>query len=833
MGGTGSLFTDAGAITYLTSTADSLALGGINSSAPFYFDEGNELLTLTNTTAGVSFRVNDQASDTTPFVIDASGNVGIGTATPAAKLDIAGSSSTISNTAGDITIDSNSGYISFAGDSLSNVLNATFSGNVIINGGQIQLPNQATNPTSIGEGSIIYNSTDKKLYYAKDTGWADVGKVYVGTANQTFRHNGTDWEASSAFQNDGTNVTATGQVRVGNYVTKPTGIGAGAMVYDTTLGSLFVYDGATWRAISTSQMFSTNGSVADGSYLQITHNLNSFDLISSAWVQVGSQWQEATDSSRAVLHNLDNVLNPEYNAKKKVSTVALNYNGNNFGTGGDGAITIGSDTSINTTNSITGRTCTDGGDAVNYSVTALTSLTATLESSPSTGCLVAGDEVLLINLQGSASAYANVGNYETLRISSISTNTITFTSAKTKYYGANAGDDTSIGLSLGNQIVMLQRVPNYTSVSISGSGTDFTPDDWVSPTGVVNNGAGEGGIMFFRATGTVTVGTGSTINADWKGYIGGAGGPAAGGTGGLTGESYNGKTGNGGPGETNGGGRAAAGAISSPNDGAIQGGGGGGGISGCYGCDETGGGGGGGGYAGGGGGGGGGDRSNSVGGAGGTGGAVGVAGGGGGGASGSATGGAGGNAGSAGTGGDLGAGGQVGSGATSGSGGGGAGNGNDYGGGGGGGGGFYGTADLSTMFFGGAGAGGGRSYGGPVNGEAGGDGGGIVSISAGTINNSGVITSTGGNGGASTVGGNGGAGAGGSIKLVGSTLTLGTTTVTAIGGTVAGGDGGDGGDGGNGRIAIYYSTSFSGSTNPAYGVAAVISGYSYSMFVSN
>lgn len=51
---------------------------------------GSQILSLTNTGTGNSFVVNDQASDTTPFVIDAAGNVGIGLATPTQALDVAG-----------------------------------------------------------------------------------------------------------------------------------------------------------------------------------------------------------------------------------------------------------------------------------------------------------------------------------------------------------------------------------------------------------------------------------------------------------------------------------------------------------------------------------------------------------------------------------------------------------------------------------------------------------------------------------------------------------------------------------------------------------------------
>ena len=230
----GGLFTDGGAITYLTSVTDDLAIGGTSSSAPFFFDEGAELLTLTNTTAGASFRVNDVAGDTTPFLIDAAGNVGIGTTapgygldvnigtgstfgkfgsskpiytiandpmigfnvyfdggfkfgagssanyggiirtnqntgnmsfytsdagsadatatmserltiqndgnvgigttTPTSKLEIGGSTSTISNDSGDITINAASDFISLAGDSLGNLLDLSIAGDASISG---------------------------------------------------------------------------------------------------------------------------------------------------------------------------------------------------------------------------------------------------------------------------------------------------------------------------------------------------------------------------------------------------------------------------------------------------------------------------------------------------------------------------------------------------------------------------------------------------------------------------------------------------------------------------------------------------------------------------
>lgn len=69
-----SLWTDGGTFTYLTSVTDDVIIGGNSAStAKFFFDVST-------------------------------GNLGIGTSTPGAKLDIAGASSVISNTTGDITI---------------------------------------------------------------------------------------------------------------------------------------------------------------------------------------------------------------------------------------------------------------------------------------------------------------------------------------------------------------------------------------------------------------------------------------------------------------------------------------------------------------------------------------------------------------------------------------------------------------------------------------------------------------------------------------------------------------------------------------------------------
>ncbi|WP_146650510.1 calcium-binding EGF-like domain-containing protein [Labilithrix luteola] len=169
--------------------------------------------------------------------------------------------------------------------------------------------------------------------------------------------------------------------------------------------------------------------------------------------------------------------------------------------------TFAVDTNLSTTN--TGNhVCADGGDMVSYSVTALTATSATLASTASAGCLKVGDQVLLINLQGTSTASANVGNYETLYVTAITGDVVTFKS-KSKFYGATTGQDDGIGVGTGAQRVVLQRIPLYRNVVVEANAT-LTANGW--------DGL-KGGIFAMSALGNVTVN--GTIDMSSKGYRGG------------------------------------------------------------------------------------------------------------------------------------------------------------------------------------------------------------------------------------------------------------------------------------------------------------------------
>jgi len=495
----------------------------------------------------------------------------------------------------------------------------------------------------------------------------------------------------------------------------------------------------------------------------------------------------------------------------------------NTGTGNDGAVTVTGPRIITGQTIETGRpnclSATPCADGIAYKVSSDPTGGSSIVTTDTPTGIAANDQLLLIDLQGSTTDSGAVGTYEFISVGSVNTGTKTITTSTpvSKSY---------TGSSFANQKVVVQRVPNYTSVTLSSSGIiTAAPFDGLTQAPATGSGY-QTGIVAFRANGTVSVASGTSITTTGLGYRGGAGG-TAGAVGGISGETFDTQTltvgsgtGRGGSGATLptagfGGGSGGDAAITSPASGnAFRGGGGGGGSSGSGASTGGGGGGAGGSYGSGGGGGGGSATTTSA-----AGGAVGIDAGGGGGA-GTTTGGAGGSnfVGGNGTG-TIGVGGATGGASINASGGGGDAS-STAAGGGGGGGSLYGSPTLSTLFPGSGGGGGGGSTNTSTAGGAGGNGGGIIFIGASTltVTTTGAISAQGLTGiGGTTNSGSGGSGAGGSILIQANTLTLGSNLVTAasVGAVAKVGKGGGGGAGGVGIIHIdVANANYSGTTTP-------------------
>lgn len=173
------------------------------------------------------------------------------------------------------------------------------------------------------------------------------------------------------------------------------------------------------------------------------------------------------------------------NPSATAPTTAVNAFG--FGNGADGELNVAS-----------GTTTMD---------TLKTRLSATANAGQKTltvvsnGGFVAGQEIIIATLRGTAADYASVGQYEFRTVDSIGSGTIVVTENLTNIY---KGTDSSF-------YTQVQKVPQYTNVTVAGGAT-LTTSDW--------NGT-EGGLLVFRANGRVTI-TG-TITAQGKGFRGGTG----------------------------------------------------------------------------------------------------------------------------------------------------------------------------------------------------------------------------------------------------------------------------------------------------------------------
>lgn len=173
------------------------------------------------------------------------------------------------------------------------------------------------------------------------------------------------------------------------------------------------------------------------------------------------------------------------------------------GNGSDGNVTFSANKNLNTDIVAGGRSYAD---MVVYSCSTVNSDNVITTATPNG--IVAGDKVILINIQGDESSYTNVGNYEIFVVDSVNSNTITFTTSKTKYYGSGASNDLNIGTGETNQRVIIQRIPQYNDATINAS---------VTLTGNSYGGA-SGGLFSIYVKGTLTINNNGGIDMSEKGY---------------------------------------------------------------------------------------------------------------------------------------------------------------------------------------------------------------------------------------------------------------------------------------------------------------------------
>ncbi len=165
---------------------------------------------------------------------------------------------------------------------------------------------------------------------------------------------------------------------------------------------------------------------------------------------------------------------------------------------------VSADVNLSTDSLTAGRSCAE---AVAYSVIALSGSTATLTGAPDSDCLAVDDEVLLVNLQGTATEHNNVGRWELLHVAELAGPKITFERSVARIYGSGVSN-AGLGVTADDQRVALVRVPRFGRLVIE-QGVTLTAQAW---DGVL------GGVVALRATKLELAGT---ISVAALGYRGG------------------------------------------------------------------------------------------------------------------------------------------------------------------------------------------------------------------------------------------------------------------------------------------------------------------------
>jgi hypothetical protein len=712
--GTGKHLTITGASTPARLHLNTDAGAGSRYGTTFSSDNNGDLDVVSF--GNMNFRTNSANSQN--LYLNSAGNVGIGTTTPISKLSLSDSSNngiTFTNTAQSAN---NKIFSIFSMGSTLRLAPMNDAGSATADGLQIDRSGNVGIGTSTQASKLVINSTNASESLLQIATTTKQNILVVNSAGNV----GIGTTTPSA------NLAVAGNIFVDNNAGTATSTFRGNV---HVTNSLQVGSGSTY--ITTNQLrFSGGGSVTN----------------TSGKLQLQAGGSTSGSSGNGSIYFLDSAANTVGRFDTTSSTTPLG-----IGTGADGAISLtnGASNNCNTTALAAART---SGDCISkgLSITA-PAATTTMPLSSITG-LAVNDEVLIIQMNGTGA-----GNYEFMTIDSIIGSTLVFDNPLAKTYTIDGASKA--------QIV---RVPQYTTITLSNSGTTLTTSAWNGTTG---------GVLPFRANSTVTIGANTSITVSGLGMSGastvtGGNGQAAC-SGGCAGTGSAGNAGS--TGQSPFGGTAAAGGAIGGNPGV---GGAGGGFS-AGGAGGTGGGGAGGTYA-----------------TAGSNGTTGVSGAGGGGGSGAAGAGGTGAAGAGGTASST----------------------------------TYGSAALATLFAGsgggsgasgaGGGAGGGDGTGGSSDaggnggtGGAGGAGGGVLFMEVHTINNSGGILAngiggtSGGNGvtpanspggGGGSGGGAGGAagggGAGGSVFLKVSNTVSAIGTVTASGGS-GGAQGGIGGNGAN------------------------------------
>ncbi|MEK7168897.1 MAG: MerR family transcriptional regulator, partial [Patescibacteria group bacterium] len=366
-------FTDGGDITYLTATGDDFALGGTNTSSPFYFDTENRIINLTKTAAGKWINFSDgtdvwglynRAGTPEGFITANTGTLAMDTAngTLYVKTDdgdatdwtnlATGVTSPFSETAGLVTLTNVTSNVNVGGSSDL--------GKLAVDGDtdEIQLLVQG-NGTQTSNLAVFENSTGANLLSLSNTAGLTLGSDGVDGSLSLYNELGaTDYSVNFQTSSNQTgNVTYTLPVDDGaadNYVL--TTDGSGLLTWESVGGI------GGMASFTLSGDSGSDQTISDVNTLEIAGGVTGIDTATSATdvitldidtTEIGENtWGNNTDASIVWTFDQSGTTDPTLAFSDGLVTV-----------GGDLAISGGNITTAVTADStltVTGTTTTNG-----------------------------------------------------------------------------------------------------------------------------------------------------------------------------------------------------------------------------------------------------------------------------------------------------------------------------------------------------------------------------------------------------------------------------------------------------------------------------------------
>lgn len=261
----------AGRTTLGVAPAASPAITG---NATFTASEGVPV-TITNTGTGDSFVVNDAAADTTPFVVDASGNVAIGHSAPSARLDMRGPTTavpklqitTVGGAVGTAAAPASRGSIAFPNFNLAREMvsitsigreGSFLAGMMVFSAANasgtvedvFHIDNQSTAAT-FGVRTTLPLHCSSTITVAAGTA-ALPALVPSGDANTGILFPAADTVAISTGGSERMRVKDNGVVRYVPIATEPSTAESGDVYYHSGLRRMRMYNGFRWQSLAVS-----------------------------------------------------------------------------------------------------------------------------------------------------------------------------------------------------------------------------------------------------------------------------------------------------------------------------------------------------------------------------------------------------------------------------------------------------------------------------------------------------------------------------------------------------------------------------------------------------